>query len=78
MLPWAGASTGLPGSGESTMQEGMEILPWRASPEHCSQKAEHQIIEGLANSLEHWGLAGTHPSLHERSSVFYSSKQLMG
>lgn len=45
MLNW------LPGSGESMMQEGMEILSWensdpRASSEHWSQKAEDQIIEG--------------------------------
>lgn len=37
-----------------------------------------RLLRDLANSLEHWGLAGTHPSLHERVSVFHSSKQLMG
>lgn len=51
MLNWAGPCTRLPGSRESTMQEGMEILFWensdqRASSEHWSQKAEDQIIEG--------------------------------
>lgn len=46
-----GPYTQLPGSGESTIQEGMESLFWenshqRASSEHWSQKAGDQIIEG--------------------------------
>lgn len=46
-----GAYTQLPGSRESTIREGMEILFWensdqRANSEHWSQKAEDQIIEG--------------------------------
>ena len=46
-----GPYTWLPGSRESTIQEGMEIMFWEnsdqtAHSEHWSQKAEDQIIEG--------------------------------
>lgn len=77
-----GTDTLLPGSGESTMLEGTELF-WensqlRARSERWSQKAGISMLRELAPALEHWELAGTHPSLHERGSVFYGFKQCTG
>lgn len=36
-----------------------------------------RLLRDLANSLEHWDLAGTHSSPYEKGSVFYSFKQCM-
>lgn len=50
----------------------------RARSERWSQKAGISVLRELAPALEHWELAGTHPSLHERGSVFYGFKQCTG
>lgn len=43
----------------------------------AAKRQRIRLLRDLANSLEHWDLAGAHPSPHERGSVFSSFKQCM-
>lgn len=84
MLSWAGASPhGYQAVGKARCRRGWRSWPGRTQTKEpalstAARRQRIRLLRDLANSLEHWALAGTHPSLHERGSVFYSFKQLRG